>query len=195
MVHAVVRSGGSVLDLGCGTGRIAEPLARLGHRVVGVDVSQSMLSHLRQAHPVRSRIEDLTLDERFDAVLLASTLVNTHDVVQRQALLQAAARHLADTGVLVLERLPPTWESEVRETTWQSGPVQLELRDVVRHGSGLVSATVVHRLDGIAAEQDFSVQVLDDDALARDLAAVGLRMAGVVRQDRRWVTATPSATP
>jgi SAM-dependent methyltransferase len=44
--------GGPVLELGCGTGRVLAPLARDGHRVVGVDVSASMLK--RAAERVES---------------------------------------------------------------------------------------------------------------------------------------------
>jgi SAM-dependent methyltransferase len=36
-----------VLDLGCGTGRIATPLAALGRQVAGVDQSPAMLASLR----------------------------------------------------------------------------------------------------------------------------------------------------
>ncbi|HEV3173004.1 MAG TPA: class I SAM-dependent methyltransferase [Actinocrinis sp.] len=36
-----------VLDLGCGTGRIATPLAALGRQVVGVDQSPAMLASLQ----------------------------------------------------------------------------------------------------------------------------------------------------
>ena len=37
------RNGGTVLDLGCGTGRVSLPLAREGLEVVGVDISKAML--------------------------------------------------------------------------------------------------------------------------------------------------------
>jgi SAM-dependent methyltransferase len=38
------RSGGlTILDLGCGAGRLAIPLARQGHRIVGLDLSRQML--------------------------------------------------------------------------------------------------------------------------------------------------------
>jgi SAM-dependent methyltransferase len=40
---------GRVLDAGCGTGRVALELARRGHRVVGVDLDQSMLEQARAA--------------------------------------------------------------------------------------------------------------------------------------------------
>ena len=36
--------GGPVLELGCGTGRVTLPLARLGVEVVGLELSSEMLS-------------------------------------------------------------------------------------------------------------------------------------------------------
>ncbi|MES1165744.1 MAG: class I SAM-dependent methyltransferase [Verrucomicrobiota bacterium] len=52
--------GGPILDLGCGTGRLVVPLARDGHRVVGVDLSPVMLAGARArlgrtAHAVAGR--------------------------------------------------------------------------------------------------------------------------------------------
>jgi len=37
-----------VLDVGCGTARLCEPLVRNGHRVVGVDFSAKMLAHAQR---------------------------------------------------------------------------------------------------------------------------------------------------
>lgn len=39
------------LDLGCGEGRLARDLKALGHRVVGVDSSPTMVQHARDADP------------------------------------------------------------------------------------------------------------------------------------------------
>jgi len=47
------RRGGPILDLGCGSGRAAIPLARDGHHVLGIDQSPGMLAKLR------ARIADL----------------------------------------------------------------------------------------------------------------------------------------
>jgi SAM-dependent methyltransferase len=41
------RTGGRVLELGCGTGRVAVPVARSGAQVVGIDRSASMLERAR----------------------------------------------------------------------------------------------------------------------------------------------------
>ncbi len=190
IIHAAVAPGGSILELGCGTGRIAEPLAALGHRVVGVDSSAEMLTHLRTVQPVQSSVEELRLSQRFDGVVLASRFVNTYDPVQRQAILETARWHVASGGVVVLQRLPLDWADRVAATSWVDGPVELELFDVVRHGDGIVSATVRHRLGDLVAEQDFSSQVLDDDLLREALATADLSLGGRLTEDGSWVTAT-----
>ncbi len=43
-----IRAGGTILDLGCGTGRHLIPLARRGYRLVGIDNSRKMLDILRK---------------------------------------------------------------------------------------------------------------------------------------------------
>src|SRR5262245_4001762 len=55
-VEEAVRSGGPVLELGVGTGRIAVPIARAGVRIVGVDSSVGMLS-LALEHAMRAGVE------------------------------------------------------------------------------------------------------------------------------------------
>lgn len=72
IVHAAVPEGASILELGCGTGRILRPLAELGHPVLGVDESPAMLAHVADLPTTRSRIEMLRLYRTFDAVVLVS---------------------------------------------------------------------------------------------------------------------------
>lgn len=108
-------SGGRVLELGVGTGRIAIPLARrLGH-VVGVDVSPEMLTVLREAAE-REKVDVTAVEadicdlgplgdqDGFDlAYCVCSTLLLVTDPDdQRRALREAAAR-LAPGGHLVIE--------------------------------------------------------------------------------------------
>lgn len=95
----------SVLDAGCGTGRVAIELARRGVDVVGVDVEASML---RTAHEKRPDIEwhecDLTaldLERTFDVVLLAGNVPLFTPPGTHRALVAGCARHVAPRGVLV----------------------------------------------------------------------------------------------
>ena len=50
---SALSAGGSVLDAGCGTGRVAIELARRGHEVVGVDLDPGMLDTARAKAPHR----------------------------------------------------------------------------------------------------------------------------------------------
>lgn len=63
--------GTTVLELGCGTGRLTHRLVEFGCRVTGVDNSADMLRHVGDAvQRVQADIETLQLDQRFDVVLL-----------------------------------------------------------------------------------------------------------------------------
>jgi ubiquinone/menaquinone biosynthesis C-methylase UbiE len=71
-----IESDATVLDLGCGTGRTTGVLDEMGFEVVGVDVSEPMVSRARQLFPdieFRSGdARDLQFDdERFDYVLFS----------------------------------------------------------------------------------------------------------------------------
>ena len=72
---------GSVLDAGCGTGRVAIELSRRGHEVVGVDVDTAMLERARAKAPglawVRGDLTDARIDlgRTFDIVVMAGNVL------------------------------------------------------------------------------------------------------------------------
>jgi SAM-dependent methyltransferase len=71
----------SVLDAGCGTGRVAIELSRRGRSVVGVDMDARMLEAARRKAPDISWVEgdlsapDLSLGRQFDVVLMAGNVL------------------------------------------------------------------------------------------------------------------------
>ena len=95
----------SVLDAGCGTGRVAIELARRGIDVVGVDVDASMLTTARSRAPeiewVQSDLATLELPRTFDVVLLAGNVPLFTAPGTQAALVAGCARHLRIGGVLV----------------------------------------------------------------------------------------------
>lgn len=97
-VDALLARGSTVVDAGCGTGRVAAELARRGHRPTGVDLDSSMLAEARRRHGDLAWVEADLLDVTgeqvcapVDCVLLAGNVVvyltpgTEADVVARTA--------------------------------------------------------------------------------------------------------------
>ena len=189
MIDAAVPSGSSILELGCGAGRVTHPLVAMGHRVVAVDESADMLAHVRGARTVQATIEGLELPERFDAVVLGSNLINTPDDDQLAAFLTACVRHVSADGCVLLERHPVGWFDEVAATEQQVGDITYLLYDIAHDGPDLVSATVEYRIDGRTWTHEFVTRRLDDTRLARALADAGLRLDALLTDDGSWLRA------
>jgi SAM-dependent methyltransferase len=131
IVHDAAGARTSILELGCGAGRVTRPLTALGHQVVAVDESPEMLAHVRDAETVCARIEDLRLGRRFGAVLLASHLINADDDT-RSALLAACRRHVADDGCVIVQQHPREWFSAVKAAETTRDGIIYRMRDVSR---------------------------------------------------------------
>jgi len=95
----------SVLDAGCGTGRVARELARRGVEVVGVDVDPSMIATARRLAPelewVVGDLCALELRRRFDLVVMAGNVLLFTPAGTEADLVRSCARHVAEGGHLV----------------------------------------------------------------------------------------------
>ena len=95
----------SVLDAGCGTGRVGRELARRGIDVVGVDLDDVMLATARRKGPgIAWHTADLTsvdLGRTFDAIVAAGNVMIFLTPGTEAAVLQNLRRHVAPSGLLV----------------------------------------------------------------------------------------------
>jgi SAM-dependent methyltransferase len=190
VVASALRVGDTVLDLGCGTGRLARPLVAAGHAVVGVDQSAEMLAHLAEIETVCAPIVDLDLGRAFDAVLLASHLLSVPDDREVADLLAAARRHLRPGGALIAQWHAPEWFDTVRSGAGgELGPVSVVLEEVARDGD-LLSATVRYRLEQDEWTQSFVARRRDADALCAALADAGFGFGRWLTGDRSWWVAS-----
>lgn len=100
----------SIVELGCGTGTITKGLADNGYNVLGVDLSEDMLSIAMNTNTdekimyVRQDMTQLDLGGTYDAFVSVGDSVNY--ITDEDALLdvfKGVARHLADDGVFVFD--------------------------------------------------------------------------------------------
>jgi len=111
-------TGGPVLEIACGTGRVAIPIARQGFAVTGLDVVPGMLEVARgkaeaagvPARWVEADARAFDLGERFRLVFLtgnAFQLFLTND--DQEALLERVRAHLHDECLFAFETRNPRW--------------------------------------------------------------------------------------
>jgi SAM-dependent methyltransferase len=145
VVTALCRLAGSgpVLELGCGTGRLAVPLAATGLEVVGLDASPAMLDRLRaKAAPNVSAVLadmaafDLPGGQRFSLAFVAfNSLFNLADAGAIASCFASVARHLLPGGRFALECFEPADADAARSAGDPAPPPvdTVEVRDLGVH--------------------------------------------------------------
>ena len=124
---------GSVLDAGCGTGRVAIELARRGIDVVGVDLDAAMIAEARRKAPdltwLEASVEHVTVDRRFDVVVTAGNVMIYVQPGSERSCVENLAAHVAPGGVLVSGfQLGGAYGSEQYDTDCAAAGLRFEQR-------------------------------------------------------------------
>jgi SAM-dependent methyltransferase len=191
--------GSPLLDLGCGTGRVALDLARGGHAVTALDADAELVHELRaRARDQRLHVETVVADARSFSLPRGFALaIAPMQVVQllggpagRSRALERVCEHLLPDGLLAValadpfaavdpeDSLPPL--PDVREEDgWllSSQPVS------VRPANGGVVITRLRQLVSPSGElteemTDVRLDALSPDTLEEEAGAAGLVAAG-----------------
>jgi SAM-dependent methyltransferase len=193
---------GPVLELGCGTGRVALDLARRGHTVVGIDSDADLIAELRERAAAggltvgaeKADAAGFSLDENFGLIVAPMQLVQLlPGADSRRECLKAAAAHLAPHGVMALAvietgvtSVPPSpLLPDVRERDgWVYSSMPL---GAIREGDSLLVERLRQTVgpDGHLEETHDAVrlQMLSAAQLEEEGRSAGLRPAGRRRID------------
>lgn len=120
----VCRGAVSILELGCGDGRVLCRLAEPGRRVVGIDLSMAFLKLARQrreltgATLLQEDMASFSLKARFDRVLIPFSGFFCLSPRKKRACLEVVRRHLTARGQLVLD----VYDAEQLEPPARKGP-------------------------------------------------------------------------
>lgn len=131
----------SVLELGCGAGRIAIPIAQSGIDIVGIDSSRAMLTRAQRKAtaaaadrftPIHADMRDFTLARKFDLIIIPFrgflSLLSAEDQIRA---LNAIKLHLSPGGRLILDIFVPDVNMLAQE-----GDIPYHFRDVTDPASG-----------------------------------------------------------
>ncbi len=187
--------GGPILDLGCGTGRVARHLARRGQVVTGMDSDAVLVAALRERtvdlplDAVVGDVRSFELGTEFALALLPMQLVQLlADAAERADCLHAVAAHLAPGGhaaFAIVEEMPDPIDGgpplpDTREIDgWVYSSLPLEaLLDAGEIRVRRLRQTVSP--DGELSEElhEIGLHALDASTLEAEAEAAGLRPAG-----------------
>jgi SAM-dependent methyltransferase len=111
-------TGGPVLEIACGTGRVTIPIARLGLAVTGLDVVPEMLDQARPKSadlPIRwveADGRDFDLGQRFRLIFLTGNAFQQFLTnADQDGLLRCAHAHLHPDGLFAFETRNPVWST------------------------------------------------------------------------------------
>ncbi|MEX0809731.1 MAG: class I SAM-dependent methyltransferase [Dongiaceae bacterium] len=187
--------GGPVIDIGCGTGWLAIPLAKAGVAVTGVDIMQPMIERARAKSaglPIRwivADARDLALGERFALATMTSHAFQSFLTdADHAALLRNVHTHLEPNGLFAFDtRNPRRADIDVdgRETFWHSfadgegRSVDVYLREHWDAATGILDCHIARRWrDGSRPEQQKRIRIryIGADALRARLESAGFRV-------------------
>ncbi len=189
IIAAAVPPPATLLELGCGAGRVTRRLLDLGYAVTAVDESAEMLARITGARTVRSPIEELDLGEDFDVVLLGSFLVHAPPPVG-PALLAACRRHVAPDGVVLIQREGEDWHRQLpRESPLGDGLARALSSADQGDGTHLIRFEYV--FPDATWTQEFRSRPLTTEQFEAELSHAGLRLDRYLTGDGIWSASVP----
>ncbi|HEX5204687.1 MAG TPA: class I SAM-dependent methyltransferase [Actinoplanes sp.] len=200
IIAAVKPPPATLLELGCGAGRVTRPLAELGYRVTAVDESAEMLAAVEGAldvrdvgpgiESVRSSIEDLALYRVFDIVWLSSFLVHAPDPEVRGRMLRACRRHVEPDGVVIVQREGAGWHTRIpRQNPIADGFSRVTASNDI--GDGVREVHVEYDFPDAHWTQTFRSRPLTVEQFETALRDAGLFVERYLTPDGTWVAASP----
>ena len=200
-----------MVDLGCGTGRVAMHLARRGRKVTAVDRDPQLLAALAlragledlQVETVCADAREFDLGAEFDAVFAPMQLVQLlRGPAERRAMLASAARHLRPGGVFAATLMD--LEGELLDDEYGPPPPDTREVDGWVYSSQSAGAQVVERGNALrierlrttlspAGDESTSVDAVRLELVSPDVLETEAAASGLIVEERRTIPATDHA--
>ena len=186
---AGLKKDSSVLDAGCGPGRISVELALLGMDVTGVDLIQSELDAAKETaeaenvklNLIKADLRTFDSEKKFDCAVNLYTSFGYCDTIEEDVqILQKIYSNLKKDGWFILENLSrETAILYFTEGEWfeRAGMTCLTQFSVEGAWEGLVSKWILIKEDGTRIEHQFTQRLYSAAELCKTLIKAGFKEA------------------
>ncbi|MBS3781482.1 MAG: class I SAM-dependent methyltransferase [Candidatus Thermoplasmatota archaeon] len=175
----VKKYGEPVLELGCGTGRITIPIARDGHKIIGLDLSEKLLKRAKEKSKkddlnidwIIGDMRDFSLDKRFNLIFIPfNTIHHILTLEDMEKVLENVKEHLEPNGRFMVELFNPDLdilnrdpkeEHEVLEYKNPDGDEEIKVTETTDYEKAkqLMHLTWFYELDDEMVEREWTIRV------------------------------------
>jgi ubiquinone/menaquinone biosynthesis C-methylase UbiE len=143
----ITENGSSILELGCGTGRITLPLAEECDLIVGIDNSQAMLDicqekvhkagiSSKKVKLINADITKINLDQKFGLIIAPFRVMqNLAPDEAVDGVFRVIQKHLSPDGLCILNVFNPVSSKDVLMKKWTNPEEELEEEQPYKSGT------------------------------------------------------------
>ena len=190
---------GGVIDIACGTGALAVPLAKKGYDVTACDISEAMVAVTRRkldaaglnARTFVADMTDFDAGRKFSLAIIArSGFMHLTTPEQQRAALLTIKRHLTPGGVLTLNTFQPWPKAQAEQI--DTGPEDYSLRTEYVNAQGKrerIYNAIGYDPDTQVMRGNWKFETLDDAGKVIDTRVRPLAMRQTYTQEMKYLCA------
>ncbi len=180
-----------ILDIGCGTGLLADAYAGRGHRVTAIDPAGAMLDVAREkpnaasVEWVEADAEGFRTDKRYDLIVMTgNAMMALKDLASMRACFDTMQYHLDREGSIVFEVRNPNidwssqWEYDI--TLRVDEAIVKEKRRFVRMAGPVMHFEFDYEFSDKTFKTRSAIRFHSKDEIVRGLGEAGLRVSSIV---------------
>lgn len=177
----------TILDVGCGTGKIDFLLNQKGFEVTGIDNSKEMIEYAKKQYPkitfLQKDAENFKLNDKFDAIIALDSVLTflTKENAFENAL-ENIAKHLKPNGKLIFnisftEKLIPKDFTDYNINKVQKGNATYTKESTVKREKNLLLSTIkIFENDEKIIEEEHIHRILSEPKVHNKLNELGFEV-------------------
>ncbi|MBF0196258.1 MAG: class I SAM-dependent methyltransferase [Planctomycetes bacterium] len=174
---------GTILDLGCGTGRYSSLLKAKGHTVIGLDYSADLLTQAKQSDPnlslIRGDMRHIPFVTCFSRILsLFTSFGYFADDNENEAVIQGMGRALNTGGILYLDYLNPKCVASAPWSQVEQQGFTIKSCKNLNSKNMVVKKVIISKGDEVLSQYEEQVKLYGPEWFQASAAQTGLELVG-----------------
>jgi trans-aconitate methyltransferase len=187
----------SILDIGCGTGKIDKLLKDKGYEIIGIDNSKEMIEHAQRNYPgitfKQMDAETFKLNMKFDAIIALDSVLTflTKDDAFEKAIKNIVS-HMKQGSILFFDivftekLIPPGFTDNLIKEAKKEGIIYKKEYSMKRKGNLLATSIKILENDKVIIEEEHTHRIISEGMVVKLLNNLGceVKVSGNSKEPR-----------